>query len=334
MIRSYSLLLIVVLSSISTAAAGQGAKYRAPRADDGRPDLQGVWNFNSAVPMQRPASAGDRKFFTKEESAKHRAALRNGLAAAAKLAPIEAIGLDWFDSEPLTEDLRTSLISYPANGRLPALAPGIQRMPDLEELLAILGGPQGGSIPPAFGALLAAFTGGKKNSYTDFSLAERCLFGANVPMVPGLDLNYVQIIQGHDHIALASDFVTRVIALDGRALPADTLRTWSGVSRGRWEGDTLVVETRNFNDRPRSFAGAGNSREKVVTERFTRTADNRLEYAATIVDPKTFQDRIELSFPMVRVDVGIHEGACHEGNYSIRNSLSAARKEDETQKAR
>ena len=107
------------------------------------------------------------------------------------------------------------------------------------------------------------------------------------------------------------------------------MRNWSGESRGHWEGETLVVETRNFNGRTPSFTGAGTSRDKVVTERFTRwRSRDALEYEATIVDPKTFQDKIVLSFPMAKVDAQIYESACHEGNYSLSNMLSAARTEE------
>ena len=90
-----------------------------------------------------------------------------------------------------------------------------------------------------------------------------------------------------------------------------------------------MVETRNFNRRTNSFAGAGNSLEKVVTERFTRTSNNTLEYEATIVDPKTFEDKVTFSLPVPKVDAQIYEWACHEGNYSMSNTLSAARKEEQ-----
>src|SRR6185436_12750517 len=99
--------------------------------------------------------------------------------------------------------------------------------------------------------------------------------------------------------------------------------------RGRWEGDTLVIETRNFNRRTRSFAGAGNALDKVVTERLTRISKNALEYEATIVDPKTFQDKVVMSFPMSRVDGHIYETACHEGNYSLPMILGGARKAEQ-----
>jgi hypothetical protein len=164
------------------------------------------------------------------------------------------------DGTQRVEDLRTSLITYPANGRLPAKLDGVKQMPQIDDVIGLLADANKGgtlTIPPSLGALFAAFQGGKKDSYTDFMPSERCLFDAFVPMVPQLDDNYVQIVQGPDSVVLISDFWRRVIALDGKPFPAETQRTWTGVSRGRWEGDTLVVETRNFNDRLPSFGGIG-----------------------------------------------------------------------------
>lgn len=326
MTRTASLLLFLVLTSVGVSA-DQDAKYRAPRTE-GRPDLQGVWNFNSATPLQRPASAAGKKVFTKEEFDARRVALRNVLGLIGKFAPVEDVGLDWMDGTLHVEDLRTALITYPDSGRLPALVEGVRRMPQAEDIIAALAEMKDGKFPPALGALLAAFQGGKRDSYTDFMLSERCLIDALVPMVPQLDDNVVQIIQGPDHVVLVTDFWRRVVPLDGRPHVAETLRSWGGTSRGRWEGETLVIETRNFNDRLPSFAGVGDGREKVVTERLTRTAANRMDYSATVVDPKSFKDRVELSFPMALVDSRVLDFACHEGNYSMRNSLSAARLAD------
>ena len=335
--RTLSLLLFLVLTAVAASAQGQSqatktaAKYAAPRAEGGRPDLQGVWNFNTQVPMQRPVSVGDKKVFTKEEFNARRASLQNALGLITKLAPVEAIGLDWMDGTMRVEDLRTSLITYPANGRLPAKLDGVKQMPQIDEIIgALADASKGGTLtlPPSLGAVLAAFQGGKKDSYTDFMPSERCLFDAFVPMAPQLDDNYVQIVQGPDSVVLISDFWRRVITLDSRPFPPDTQRTWTGVSRGHWEGDTLVIETRNFNDRLPSFNGIGNGLGKVVTERITRTSPTSIEYAATVVDPKSFKDRIELWFPMALIDAQIHESGCHEGNYSMRNSLSAARLAD------
>jgi hypothetical protein len=336
--RTVPLLLVVLMTAAAAAATGQEARYRAPRTDSGQPDLHGVWNFNSGTPLQRAAALPDKKFFTREEAAAQRGRVRTAFASIAKLAPVEAVGFDWFDGTPLVEDLRTSLITYPENGRLPALVKGVTRTPGVEDFIALLGDAKGGP-PPALGALLAAFGGGKKDSYTDFSMFERCVIGADVPFVPQPDDNYVQIIQSRDHVALVMDFERRVISLTSSwgppsgGPPSDAPRSWAGTSKGRWEGETLVVETRNFDGRARSFAGAGYSRDKIVTERFTRTANNTIEYSATVVDPKTFQDRVEVSFPMGRADAQIYEGACHEGNYSLSNALSAARS-DEAKKSR
>jgi hypothetical protein len=333
MCRALSLLVVVVMG-VAAPALGQPTTYRAPRTEAGQPDLQGVWNFNSGVALQRPVAFGDRKFITKEEFDTQRATIRNGLLAIAKFVPVEAIGLDWIDNTPPVEDLRTSLITYPENGRLPALVTGVSRMPGFDDLLAALGSIQPGStqVPLTQFAQFAALGGGPKESYADFMMSERCLFAADVPLVPQIDDNFVQIIQGADHVVLLTDVSRRIVALGNRPPVGDRVRHWTGISTGRWMGETLVVETRNFNDRLPSFGGAGNGRDKVVTERFTRTANNRIEYAATVVDPRTFRDRIELSFPMVSSAAQIFENACHEGNYSMRNALAAARIDDETRK--
>jgi hypothetical protein len=332
-----SLLLFLALTTVAASAAGQDTKYRAPRTEDGKPDLQGVWNYSSAVPLQRPAAFAGKTVITKAEADAYRAKMQKALVGLTNLAPVEAIGLDWFDNNPRAEDLRTSLISYPENGRLPALGEGVKRMPGVDDIIALLGDatPTKTTAPPTqLLAIFAAFTGGKKDSYTDFMPSERCLFGENVPYVPEIDGNYVQIIQSRDTVALVTDFHRRIVTLDVPPKVGAAQRRWSGTSTGHWEGETLVVDTRNFNDRSPSFAGAGTSGTKVVTERFTRTANDRIAYSATVVDPKTFKDRVELSFPMTSVDARIYEAACHEGNYSMRNSLSAARLDDEAKKAK
>jgi hypothetical protein len=314
---------VVLTAAAALSAAGPETKFKVPRTAEGQPDLHGVWNFSSGAPLQRPAAFAGKKFFTKEEFDKQRATTRNGLAAIARFAPVEAVSVDWIDTDIHVDDLRTSLITYPENGRLPSLVEGVSRLPGVEDILSALSDPK--SADPRLFTQLAALGAGKKDSYTDLGPSERCLLGPVVPIMPGLGDNYVQIIQSRDQVALRTDEFVRIIALDGKPPVGERLRSWAGVSRGHWEGETLVIETRNFNDRALSFAGAGRAREKVVTERFTRTSQNGIEYAATVVDPKTFQDKVEVSFPMVRVDARIYESTCHEGNYSLPNALSAAR---------
>jgi hypothetical protein len=329
--RTLPLLVVAVMTAVAASVAAQEPKGRTPGTASGRPDLSGMWTFNSGVPLQRPPSFAGKQFFTREEFEARRKTIRNFAAFVGKFAPVEAVGLDWIDDRPPVDDLRTSLISYPENGRLPALVEGVKRMPGVEDFITALTDPKSGGLA-SIGPALAAFGAGRKDSYTDFMMAERCLLDADVPMLPQFDGNYVRIVQGPDHLALVTDLSRRVIALDGRPHAGDRVRSWTGTSRGHWEGDTLVIETRNFSDRTPSFAGAGNAFAKVVTERFTRTSPTTIEYSATVVDPKTFTDRIELSFPMALVDTHIYEFACHEGNYSLPLALSGARTQDDEAK--
>ena len=325
------LLLYVLLAAANLAFAGQDPKYRAPRTPDGRPDLQGVWNFTSGVPLQRPTVAADTRVFSKDEFDERYASMRNAMRAAAKFAPVEDVGFDWIDFSLHVDDRRTSLISHPENGRLPTLVEGVRRVPTVEDIIATLTDPRDGP-PGGLLSLVAELAGRTRTSHEDFSMAERCLSAAPVPFQPAVGENYLQIIQAGDTIALLTDEFWRIITLDGNAAMGEKLRRLSGVSTGRWDGETLVVVTSHFDGGTVSFAGAGNSRHKVVTERFTRTSKTGLKYAATVIDPKTFTDKIELSFPMALVDRRLYESACHEGNYSLGNTLSAIRKEDETRK--
>jgi len=304
------------------------APYLPPRTADGRPDLQGVWSFASGVPLQRPSAFAGKKFFTREEFAARRAYTGKALRTLATLAPVEAIGLDWVDTSLYVDDLRTSLITYPENGRLPATVDGVRRMITADDLIATLNDPNDGP-PGGFFSLLAAFGDGRRDSHLDFTMSERCLLGPGVPLLPNMGESYLQIIQARDHIVLVTDEFRRVIAIGekaGKTPPRAALQSWGGTSTGRWDGDTLIVYTENFNGRTPSLAGAGDSRAKVVTERFTRTSKQGLAYSAVVVDPETFRDRVEVSVPMGAVDKHIFESACHEGNYSLRNTLSASRR--------
>jgi hypothetical protein len=316
---------LLVLMAVAASAAGLEAQYQAPRNEFGQPDLQGVWNFSSDVPLERSKEFADKKFFTREELAKQNIAREILLDGIVKLTPVEVADRVWLDYKAQAENLRTSLILYPENGRMPALVEGVRR---IGGLAAILAGDIPGSRPVRF-----FFGGIGKDGPEDRGLAERCLVGPNArpPLLPGFDSNYVQIFQTTNHVSLLVDTFhgTRMVPLDGRPHLGEKLRSWSGDSRGRWEGETLVVETRNFSGLTQSFHDAGTSYDEVVTERFTRVSENVLDYEATVVDPKTFQDKVVLSFPMAKVDVRIYETACHEGNYSMTNTLAGARTEEQ-----
>jgi hypothetical protein len=313
------------MTTIAASAIGLDAQYKTPANEFGQPDLQGVWNFSSDVPLERAKEFADKKFFTREELAKQNITRETTLDRIAKLAPVEVTDRVWLDYKGQAENLRTSLIIYPENGRVPELVEGVRRVGGLA---AIIAGDIPGNRPVRF-----FFGGIGKEGPEDRGLAERCLVGPNArpPLMPGFDSNYVQIFQTTDHVSLLVDTFhgTRMVPLDGRPHLGEKLRSWSGDSRGRWEGETLVVETKNFNGLTQSFHDAGTSSDEVVTERFTRVSENVIEYEATVVDPKTFQDKVVLSFPMAKVDVRIYETACHEGNYSMTNTLAGARTEEQ-----
>ena len=322
--RALLAVLLITFGSATTTAAQTKARYRAPRNEYGQADLRGVWNFNSDVPLERPKAFADKKFFTREELAKEAQARETGLDQVSKLAPVEIVDRHWLDYRAQVENLRTSLIIYPENGRVPQLLPGVQRTNLLQAISDMKG-----TRPVRF-----LFGGIGKDGPEDRGLAERCIAGANTrpPYTPGFDSNYVQIFQNADHVVLVGDGsinAIRIVPLDGRPHLRDNMRTWSGDSRGHWDGDTLVIETKNFNGRMQSFADAGTSAELIVTERFTRVSDKVIEYEATVVDPKTFTDKIVMAFPMGLADVQMFESACHEGNYSMPLTLSGARKEEQ-----
>jgi hypothetical protein len=199
---------------------------------------------------------------------------------------------------------RTSLVVDPANGRLPALTPAAERR--AAELRADGGGERGA------------------DSWLDRSLWERCLTRGGFPRIPGSYNNNLQIFQTRDHVVLLYEMIheARIIPIDRRPHLGPELRQWLGDSRGRWEGDTLVVETTNFTDKT-SFRGTTENMRFV--ERFTRVSEDAIDYRFTVDDPETFTAPWTAALPMTRLDDKIYEYACHEGNYGMLNLLTGAR---------
>ena len=171
-----------------------------------------------------------------------------------------------------------------------------------------------------------------KEGPEDRGLSTRCLVGFNSgpPFVPSLYNNNVQIIQSKDTAVILNEMIhdARIVRL-GKAPPLDEdIRLWSGDSRGWWDGNTLVIETRNFNGLRQTFNATGSNLNVLLTERLARTAHDTVEYSFTIDDPSTFTDRITAIVPMTKVAGQIYEYACHEGNYSMANILRGARAEE------
>lgn len=300
--------------------------YVPPRTEWNQPDLQGVWNFSSDIPLQRPAQYGEREFLTEEEIAQigaRRIAIDEFSDAAIPNGGVnEAYNDFWVESAGIGEVMRTSLIVYPENGRLPAFTDDAvivrERLaPDIE-----------GERPARI------ITGGiGTDGPEDRGLSERCIMGFNSgpPISPSLYNNNLQIFQNRDHVVIMTEMVhdARIIPLDGRPMIDEQIGLWSGDSRGRWEGDTLVIETRNFNGLTQSFAPAGTSDNKFLTERLTRNSDDSIEYQFTVEDRQAYTDKITGIIPLTKVAGLLYEYACHEGNYGMTNILRGARAEEQ-----
>ncbi len=309
-----------ILLFVLVPGLGLGAEnYVVPKTEWGLPDLQGVWNFSSNTPMQRPSQYGNRQYLTEEEIAEMQS--RSAARDAASDAAIPGTGVDeayndfWIESAGLGRARLTSHIIYPENGRLPELAETAHRVPM-------------GQLPqrPVRAALGVTFgTDGPE----DRPLSDRCIIGFNAgpPVSPSFYNNNLQIVQNKDHVVIISEMIhdARIVPMDGRPHISGEIGFWTGDSRGYWDGDSLVVETRNFNGLTNTFSVFGSSENKLLVERFTRIADDRIDYHFTVEDFSTFTDKIVGLIPMYKVAGQVYEYACHEGNYGMVNILRGAR---------
>ncbi|MBT6058929.1 MAG: hypothetical protein HOG51_12905, partial [Gammaproteobacteria bacterium] len=214
--------------------------------------------------------------------------------------------------------IRTSHIVYPTNGRIPSLVEGV----DISA--GGLGDDVSGDRPVRF-----VVGGISKDGPEDRGLSERCIVGFNSgpPFMPSLYNNNVQIFQSRDTAVLLTEMIhdARVVHIGDRPALDENIGLWTGDSRGYYDGDTLVVETRNFNGLTSSFSAFGDSEDKLLIEKFTRIDDATVDYEWTIDDPSTFTDKITAIVPMTKVAGQLYEYACHEGNYGLQNTLRGAR---------
>ena len=318
--RFAAVLLAFGLGALPPAPAGA-----QPRVTPwGDPDLQGAWTNATTTPLQRPAELALRESFTEEERAELDAqrARTEQRACATELVvlqtappPTSTGSYNSFWLEQGTRTLQTSLIVDPPHGRLPELTPWAQRQAD--GLVAV----RNSLSYPA--------------TWEEPSVFERCITrGLPASMMPGFYNHNYQILQTPDYVVIYAEMIhdARVIPLDGRPQLDPAVRQWMGDSRGRWEGDTLVVETANFTgkvyERRVSNTVFGASREMRVVERFRRVDGDTLDYRFTVTDPRTFAAPWTAAIPMTTLDGPIIEYACHEGNYSMENMLRGARNKE------
>jgi hypothetical protein len=299
-------------------AAGHAQTWTPPRLPWGDPDLEGTWTNATLTTLQRPPELASKAFFTPEEAAVYARQRVEQTNADRPLRPGEVGAYNdvFFERGARgVKSRRTSLVIDPPDGRIPPLTPEAQRRVEARARDEAAG--------PA---------DGPENRW----LTERCiLFGATVPMLPEPYNNNYRIVQtpGSVTILVEMNHDARVIPLDGRPHLARPIQQWIGDSRGRFEGDTLVVETTNlkFNDKSRfgvQYLNGLSDEHLRVVERFTRTDADTILYQATIEDPTVFTKPWTVEIPMERTSSGIFEVACHEGNYGLFNILSGHRAEE------
>jgi hypothetical protein len=302
------------------SSSGAANTYTPARTIDGQPDLQGVWDFRSGTPLERPTEFAGKEFLTDKEIAAYEAEIAksrnqdrrdqdsrgkvNGEETTGDVA--RAYNDFWWDfGKKVVGTKRTSLIVDPKDGKIPALTDLAKQRAaertELRERVAL--GPE------------------------DRGTSERCIMGFNAgpPMLPSADNNNMQLVQSKDTVVILNEMVhnARIIPLNRTS--HGSIPQWSGDSIGHWEGNTLVVDTVNFYDQT-SFP---NSNPKMhVIEKFTRVAPDTLLYEFTIDDPTTWTKPWTVQVPMVKSSENLYEYACHEGNYGMFNLLSAARSTD------
>ena len=281
----------------------------------GDPDLQGVWSNLTPIPLERPAALANKPFFTEAEAAE---AEKNALATTLKnvAAQIDTSGEFneiWLESAKgrVPRNRSTSLVIDPSDGRIPYTPEGRARWEETPHL----------TTERITGRTLRADT------WEDRALQERCITSDTAFYPNGFYNNYMQIVQapGSVVIRLESMHDTRVIPLDRRPPLSASIKQWTGDSRGWWEGETLVVETTNFNSR-RRFHGATENLKLV--ERFTRVDNDTIDYRLTVSDPQTFTQPWTLENSLWRTDEVIYEAGCHEGNLGLAGILAGARAQE------
>jgi hypothetical protein len=297
---------------VAAKAATSTSKSSTPsRTADGQPDLEGVWTNSTLTPLERPAEFAGKEFLTEQESADYVKRLlqqvntdrRDG---GAQVDVGRSYNEFWRDrGTNVIADRRTSLISDPPDGRVPQLTPEAQKR--VEATRAYLrdhatDGPEGRS------------------------LAERCIAWATAgpPMLPGPYNNDIQIVQTREQVVILNEMIhdARVIPLDGCPHVSPDIRQLLGDSRGHWEGNTLVVDTTNFNGE-NSFRGSDANLH--LTERFTRVSPNLIQYEFTVDDPTAFTRAWSARIPLNKTPDRVYEYACHEGNYALTDILAGAR---------
>jgi hypothetical protein len=306
-----SILILTVL--ISAVPAQTSKSWTPPRTVDGQPDLQGVWTNATITPFERPPQLAGKAFLTEQEAAElEKQAAQSKVDKPPAPGDVGNYNQVWFDAGTKVVGTRqTSLVMDPPDGRVP-VKPAAEAKRDYD--LAHIG-----------------------DSYEHMSVWDRCITrGVPGRMFPVGYNNAYQILQSPGYVVIMSEMIhdARVIPMDGRAhAPAD-VRSWDGDSRGHWDGNSLVVDTTNFNGKGWVATSAATGRMKGipesqalhVVERFTRVAAGTIQYEVTIDDPNVYTKPWKVSIPLTHdPQYVVYEYACQEGNQAVENILRGAR---------
>lgn len=341
--------LVVSISAYSALGQAADSSYEPPLNSIGQPDIQGVWDFRTLTPLQRPESLGDQAVFTTEEQEafKEKAVdsldvdrLREDESTDAATDIEGAYNNFWFDyGTAMSDDRRTSLIVDPPNGRLPDLTPAaIAQLKDAHL-----------RVQPVRDILSIGLTDFRPAGPEVTGLSERCLlsFNAGPPLNPSAYNNNIRIVQTPEHVVLFTEMIhdARIVHMaDGPQLPAE-LEKWTGASHGHWDGNTLVVETTNLTGKTPTFqmpidlndpsrnGVVGVGKNMKLTEKFTPVSESSLIYEYTIDDPATFTKPFTVAIQMQATEDQIFEYACHEGNHGLAGMLKGARQAEKEEKA-
>ena len=326
--RSVSAAVLAVLVAAPAPCAGQiensnAGDWIAPRTPDGQPDIQGVWTNSTMTPLERPADMEDKPFYSEAEASELDAAARERRARASepggtrlqRLPPGSRFGgynaAIWSAARSIAPTRRTSMVVDPPDGRVP--------------------------LRPAAEERRNYLVANRSDTYDNMSVYTRCITrGIPGALIPNFYNAGNLILQTPDFVVILTEMIgeARFIPLDGRPRINPSIGLWMGDSRGRWEGETLVVETTNFTEKgwitPNQNAGRMHgvplTRDLRVVERFTRVSEDILDWRVTVEDPQIYTAPWTLELPLTRDPAyNLYEYACHEGNYSVPNILRGAR---------
>jgi hypothetical protein len=333
---------LLAIASVLALATATFAADTTPRTKSGHPDFSGTYDAATLTPLTRPAQFGDQLYLTKEEAAKLAAdeakvaADRSSQSAADRNAPPEGgdgsegaagnvggYNFFWIDrgtgAIEIDGKYRTSILIDPKNGQMPPMTPDAQK-----RMASRLGEFRRQNDGTAW--WVKEGVKGPYDNMEERNVAERCLLGFTgvSPVFPSLYNNFKRIVQTDQYVMIELEMVhdARIVRMSSQHPPAD-VRKWLGDSIGRWEGDTLVVETTNF--RPESAPGRGGSENAKVTERFTRMPDGNLLYNFTVEDPATWTASWTGEYVWRASGERVFEYACAEGNYALGNIMRGAR---------